>query len=110
MKLIFPFLSLFVIILFLGCERTVSIKELVENPRKYEGKRVSIKGKVENTYSLLIIKYFELSDESGARIRVITKRLLPRQGEIVSIRGKLQESFEFGNENITVFIEEDRKE
>jgi len=107
MKVYFIPLYLLAIVLLIGCQRKASIKEIIENPRKYEGKRILIKGKVENTYSLFLIKYFELSDESGAKIRVITKRLLPKEGEVVSIQGKVKESFEIGNENITVFVEDD---
>jgi len=108
MKILSNIIPLLFIVLFVGCQKGVTIKEVTDSPRKYEGKIITIKGKVENTFSLFLIKYFELSDVSGARIRVITKRTLPKEGEFVSVRWKVSESFTIGNENVTMFFEDER--
>ena len=47
------------------------IKRIVENPRDYDGKTVTVSGEVRETFSLIIVKYFIVADRTG-EITVIT--------------------------------------
>ena len=85
---------------------SVPIKALVDNPRNYEGKSLTISGKVVDRVSLVFLKYFRLQDKSG-EIIVITSRTLPALGSMVRIKGKVVEAFTIGNEQLLVFVEED---
>jgi hypothetical protein len=41
------------------------MKEILDHPRDYENKEVTIYGTVINTASILVVKYFELRDDTG---------------------------------------------
>ena len=97
---------IFVIFIFIvGCNqlRPVKIGEIVEHPRKYEGKTVVVKGEVTDVFSLVKIKFFELKDETGS-IDILTKRALPNIGDTVSVRGVVK-PFSLGSKQI-IIIEE----
>lgn len=73
--------------LFFACERVTEpvkkltatkIKEILDHPRNYENKEITIYGTVTGWASLLLVKYFEIQDDTGS-IKVITKRVLPGQ-------------------------------
>jgi hypothetical protein len=64
------------------------IKDILDHPRDYENKEVTVSGTVTNVVSLLVIKYYELQDDSGS-IKVITDRLLPGRGEKLRVSGRM---------------------
>lgn len=82
------------------------IKAILENPRKYEGKTLTISGEVINRMSLVFLKYFRLQDKTGA-IVVITSRVLPGMGSKVRVKGRIEEAFVIGNEQWLILIEEE---
>lgn len=41
------------------------IKDILDNPRKYENREVTIYGTVTDAISLLVVKYFEIQDDTG---------------------------------------------
>ncbi|MBI4522619.1 MAG: hypothetical protein HY695_02270 [Deltaproteobacteria bacterium] len=86
----------------------IKIKDLLENPRKYENREVTIYGTVTGGASLLVVKYFEIEDGTGA-MRVVTSRVLPGKGEKIKVIGTL-ESIEFGTERMVVLREKSEKE
>src|SRR5262245_22285972 len=88
-----------------GCDQLKSltatkINDLLDRPRDFENKEVTIHGKVTESASVLIAKYFVLQDGSGS-IKVFTDRTLPKAGEQLSVTGQLQ-SIEFGAERWVV--------
>jgi aspartyl/asparaginyl-tRNA synthetase len=70
------------------------IKDILDHPRDYEKKEVTVYGTVADQFSLVVIKYFEINDGSGA-IKVITDRPLPKRGETLRVTGTVQ-SVEIG--------------
>jgi hypothetical protein len=104
-------LASFLILLFLsGCERgyfgsSVPIKKLLENPRDYDNRTVYIEGEVTEVFSLLVVKYFTLKDNTG-EIIVVTERILPKKGEKVKVKGRMAEAFSIGDKTLRVFKEE----
>lgn len=81
------------------------IRNLVENPRDYEGKVLTLEGEVTSRASLFVVKYFTLKDHTG-EIKVVTVRFLPPVGSKVRVRGKIEEAFSIGNLQTLVFVEE----
>lgn len=95
-----------VILLLLACDQIfpVPIKKILENPRVYVGKQVTISGKVTDMFGLVFVKYFILQDETG-EITVVTNRPMPAKGERIKVKGKVQDAFSIGNRQLIVLIE-----
>lgn len=84
-----------------------NIKDIVDRPRDYENKEVTIYGTVTDAASILVVKYFVLRDSTGS-IRVITDRTLPKTGEELSVTGYV-ETIEIGPERWVVIREKSAK-
>ncbi len=97
------FFSLF---LFSACDRitTTSIGKILDNPRDFEGKKVTVSGEVTEVFSLIILKYFVLKDETG-EIVVVTSKSLPRKGARLSAKGVVEEAFSIGDQQSIVIVE-----
>ena len=85
-----------------------NIKDVLDRPRDYENKEITIHGTVTESASIFIAKYFVLQDNTGS-IKVITDRVLPKTGEQLSVTGSLQ-SIEIGPERWIVLREKRAKE
>lgn len=94
-----------------GCNSMLAtpINRILENPRDYDGKTVTISGEVTEVFSLLVVKYFVIKDSTG-EITVITGKPLPRQGTKITITGTVQEAFSLGNQQVMVVIEKEEKQ
>lgn len=84
------------------------IKDILEDPGKYESKPVTISGQVADRMSLVLVKYFKLQDKSG-EIIVITKKALPAIGKRVCVTGMPVQSFVLGKQQLLVFIEQEER-
>jgi len=89
-----------------ACSRIfpVKINTVLENPRDYADKQVTISGTVEETFSLVVVKYFVLRDETGS-IPVITQGVMPVRGNEIKVTGTVQDAFSLGDQNLVVLIE-----
>lgn len=101
-------LSLCLLVTLFACEManrvtTTRIKDILDHPRDFENKEVTLYGTVTGGASLVVMKYFELQDESGA-IKVVTDRVLPKRGEKLRVSGRM-ESIELGAERLIVIRE-----
>lgn len=83
---------------------TTPVKKLIEQPRDYEGKTVTVKGEVKEALSLIFAKYFVLDDGTG-EIHVTTERPLPKVGQTIRVTGTLEEAFSLGDFSVTVLHE-----
>lgn len=93
-------------IIILGCDQISStpIRKIIENPRKYSGIEVTIKGNVTDSFSFLVVKYFVVNDGSG-EIAVVTGRPLPKKGERIQVTGTVEEAFSVGDKQLLVVFE-----
>lgn len=93
-----------------ACSSVVStpIGKILNNPREYEAKTLSISGEVTEVFSILVVKYFILKDSSGS-IAVVTDRVLPKVGQKISVKGTLEEAFSLGDQQLIVLIESPRE-
>ncbi len=88
-----------------GCANTVSVKDILANPRAYAERTVTIDGEVTGMFSLVVVKYFTVNDGTGS-INVVTARPLPAQGQRIRVTGKVNEVFSLGTETLLVLMEE----
>jgi hypothetical protein len=94
--------------LFLGaCSEglfSTPIGKVKTSPRDFDGKQITVKGTVTESANLIFVKYFVLRDGTG-EIPVVTVRTLPRQGEIIAVKGNVQEAFAVGDQRLIVIVE-----
>ncbi len=101
------FVTCIFIAIILSCEgiSTTPIKRIIENPRDYDGKPVSIAGEVADVFSLIVVKGFVVKDATGEMV-VITDRMLPKKGSQIKVRGVIREAFSMGDQQLIVLVEE----
>ena len=85
-------------------EGITPIGKILKDPRLYEGKIITIKGMVTERVSFMIIKYYKVKDRTG-EIMVITEKLLPSVGAKITVKGKVNDAFSLGGEQMLVFME-----
>jgi hypothetical protein len=89
-----------------GSLMTTPIKKILDNPRDYSDKTVTVNGEVTETFSLLVIKYFMVKDSTG-EITVVTTRPLPQRGSKITVKGIVHEAFSLGESQLIVIVEPD---
>lgn len=95
-------------VLGLGCDRLFGtrIKSILDNPRDYENKQVTVTGTVTKVTNLLVYKSFLIDDGSG-QIRVVTERVLPKEGSRITVTATVKQGFSIGDESKVVLIEKE---
>ncbi len=90
-----------------ACDKLVStpIGKIAENPREYAGKSVTITGEVTDVFSLFVLKYFAIRDDTG-QIIVISDKPLPKKGTTLTVKGRIEEAFSVGDQQLLVLIED----
>jgi hypothetical protein len=97
------------IIVFVSCGvGATKIGDIVGHPRDYADKEVAISGEVTETFSLFVVKYFVVRDNSG-EISVVTEKPLPVKGEKIKVKGTVKETFSFGTKTALVLVEVSEK-
>lgn len=102
------FICILVLALFSCSLGSTKIGDIIGHPRDYADKEVTISGEVTETFSLFIVKYFVVRDNSG-EISVITERPLPAKGEKIKVKGTVKETFSFGTKTAIVLVETTEK-
>lgn len=110
LKPLIPTLIIYLAFLTFGCDpvnklTATKIKDILDHPRDYENKEVTVYGTVTNAVSLLVVKYFEIQDDTGT-IKVVTSwdKLLPTKGEKLKVTGSMA-AIEVGTERWIVLRE-----
>jgi len=100
--------AMLAVMLIAGCGSLMAtpIKKILDNPRDYSDKTVTVSGEVTETFSLLVIKYFVVKDRTG-EITVVTVKPLPRKGSRITVKGTVQEAFSLGDRQLIVIVEHD---
>ncbi len=101
------FISFFLLsaLLFTSC--TTKISDIQNNPKEFNDKEVSVKGKVVSSKNAVVLKYFKLEDGTGT-IYVITKNDLPDENDKVKVTGNVKQYFKIAGLKLTVIMEEKR--
>ena len=81
------------------------IAEVLDDLRRYDGQSVVLKGTVGAPMNLFgVVKYFDLTDDSGT-IKVVTERGLPAEGSEVEVTGIVKQAMQVGGVELTVLYE-----
>jgi len=99
-------LIIFVTLFLCSCDSlfTTPIRKILENPRNYAGKTVTVSGEVTRVFSLIIIKYFVMRDSTG-EVTIVTEKPLPKIGPKMKVKGTVQEAFAIGDQQLIVIFE-----
>lgn len=87
---------------------TTSIGDIINKPRDFAGKKVTVSGEVKETFSLFVLKYFLVQDKTG-QIAVVTDRPLPKKGTTIKVAGTVREAFSVGDQQLLVLVEDAAK-
>ena len=90
--------------LLAGCSGPIAIGKIIQDPRKYDGKTVTVEGMVSDRQSLVVIKYYSLTDKTG-KITVVTERALPQDGLTARVKGTVHEALSIGDKSLLVLKE-----
>lgn len=88
-----------------SCSSRTNISEIKQHPREYFEKEVTVEGTVKNTFSLMFVNYFLLSDNTDS-IHIVTSKPLPNNGEFLRITGEVM-YYSFGDKKIIAIKEYD---
>lgn len=91
-----------------ACRGTMSIQSLLEDPGRYEGETVRVKGEVTRAFGALGQGAYRIDDGTGT-MNVVSRELgAPREGAEVGVEGTFRSVFTFGDESGAVILEKDR--
>jgi hypothetical protein len=95
------------LVLLISCATLLATKiaDIKTTPGAFEGRTVTIVGKVTSTYNLVLVKYYEVDDGTGT-IPVVTESALPKEGESVRVKGRVNQAFAVGTARLVVVVEE----
>lgn len=80
------------------------IKKILDNPKDYDGRTVTISGEVRDTANVLVFKTYTVKDETG-EILVVTKGAVPKKGDTVRLTGVVEQAFALGDRRVVVIRE-----
>jgi uncharacterized protein YdeI (BOF family) len=89
-----------------SCHRILStrIATIEKNLIKYDGKTITVYGKVKERIDLPTLKCYVLDDGTGT-IGVVTRKALPRVGDTVHTKGRVNSSFKIGRRALIAVVE-----
>lgn len=82
---------------------TTKISDILDDPRAYQNKSVSVSGKVVSSFNL-VFKYYLLNDGTG-EIYIVPKNAVPKENEIVKATGVFKQKLKIGKKQISVIEE-----
>ncbi len=85
---------------------TTPIREILDNPAKFDGQRATIAGEVVDSANLLVLKFYKVQDAT-ATIAVVTQKAVPKPGARVRTTGTVHQAFAIGKEQLTVLVEDE---
>lgn len=93
----------------LACnEKTTSIKTLLEDPARFDGKTVRVSGEVERAIGALGYGAYEIKDATGTIPVVSEGGGAPTRGAQVGVEGTFRAAYTLGIESRAVIIERRR--
>ncbi len=99
----------FALFLLAACRGTVPIRELLDDPGRYDGERVRVEGRVTGfSFGALGRGAFQVDDGTGTLPVVTESGGSPREGARVGIEGIFRSVFTFGDRSGAVLMERDR--
>lgn len=91
-----------------GCASVTPIRDLLDDPSRYDGKTVRIRGEVRGAAGGLGVGAYEVKDKTGSLTVVSDQGDPPRSGATVGVKGKFQALLSLGIKSLAVLREESR--
>jgi hypothetical protein len=91
-----------------GCASVTPIRQLLDDPSRYDGKTVRIEGEVQGAAGGLGVGAYEVKDKTGTLTVVSEENSPPRNGAKVGVKGKFQALLSLGFRSLAVLREESR--
>lgn len=98
------------LLLLAGCASVTPIGELLDNPGRYDGKSVRIKGEVQASAGALGVGGYQVKDATGTLTVVSEQAAPPRTGSTVGVKGIFEALFTLGSRSLAVLRETGRFE
>jgi hypothetical protein len=91
-----------------GCAGVTPIRDLLNDPSRYDGKTVRVKGEVKGAVGGLGLGAYEIKDNTGQLTVVSDRKDPPRTGANLGVKGKFQALLSLGFKSLAVLKEESR--
>jgi hypothetical protein len=102
-------LFLTIVLAFAACQtKTTTIKTLLSDPGKYDGKTVRIAGEVQGSIGALGYGAYEVKDNTGTLPIVVEGGGVPARGTQVGVEGTFRSAFTLGTQTRAVIVEKKR--
>ena len=89
-------------------EKTTSIKTLLDDPARFDGKTVRIAGEVQGTIGALGFGAYQVKDGTGMLPVVSERGGAPTRGAKVGVEGTFRAAYTLGTESAAVLVEKRR--
>lgn len=86
-----------------GCASSLKIRDLLENPARYNGQTVQVHGVVTKGGPIMSGAY-ELSDNTGTIMVILPASGAPRDGTSVKVQGTFRSGYDYDNSRIAVIL------
>lgn len=91
-----------------GCASVTPIRDLLNDPSRYDGKTVRIEGEVKGSLGGLGRGAYEVEDKTGKLAVVSDRSDPPRSGTKIGVKGKFDALLNLGFRSLSVLREESR--
>jgi hypothetical protein len=92
-------------LLLTGCG-TVKIRQVLNNPTRYQGRDVRFNGNVTRSTGLIVAGVYEIDDGTG-KINVLSTRPVPQKGARVTVKGRMQSGINVLGRSIGTVLQEE---
>lgn len=99
---------LFFLMALAGCASVTPIGHLLDNPARYDGKKVRIEGEVKQSAGGLGVGAYQVTDPTGTLTVVSEHGSAPRTGTKIGVKGTFQALFTLFSKSLAVLREESR--
>jgi hypothetical protein len=103
------YLAMAAVVLLMGCPGTKPIRELLDDPPRYDGKTVRIAGEVKEAAGALGYGAYKVDDGTGSITVVSQGGGAPRVGARVGVEGTFRAAFTLGAQSVAVIVEKQRR-
>ena len=103
-----PAFAVLLLLATVACRGTMPIGRLLDDPGRYDGETVKIKGQVTGSVGALGQGAYRVDDGTGTMNVLSRGRGAPREGAEVGVEGEFRSVFTLGDTSQAVILEERR--
>jgi hypothetical protein len=107
-RLVSPSAFVATLALLAGCASVTPIRQLLDDPGRYDGKSVKIEGRVKESAGAFGLGTYQVQDNTGSLTVVSQSNGAPRTGDRIGVQGIFQALFTLGSKSLAVLREQSR--